>query len=98
MRGAVLYAPRDVRFEEREAPKIRVDRCHPPDLAHVRMRVGPVAESRTFSAPAAMLKPYGTCPQVRMPAGFRFVALTTIPSANTGNQGRAINDVVSLCK
>ena len=34
MRGAVLYGPRDVRFEERDdAEDHRADRCHHPDLA-----------------------------------------------------------------
>jgi len=47
MRGAVLYGPRDVRFEERETPKI----VKPTDAiirisGHVCLRVGPVAVSR----------------------------------------------------
>ena len=34
MRGTVLYGPRDIRFEDRETPKIdRADRCHHPDRA-----------------------------------------------------------------
>ena len=46
MRGAVLYGPRDVRFEERDAENHQADRCHHPDRGHVRVRVGPVAVPR----------------------------------------------------
>ena len=47
MKGAVLYGPRDVRFEERETPKI----VKPTDaviriVGHLRVRVGPVALPR----------------------------------------------------
>ena len=47
MRGAVLYGPRDIRFEEREVPTNRqADRRHHQDLGHLRVRVGPVAIPR----------------------------------------------------
>ena len=40
MTGAVLYGPRDVRFEERSAPTIiEDDRCHHQDLGQLRVRV-----------------------------------------------------------
>ena len=49
MRGAVLYGPRDVRFEERESPKI----VEPTDLdgqelfyAHVHLHGGPAPVRR----------------------------------------------------
>src|SRR6516225_8692084 len=47
MKGAVLHGPRDVRFEEREAPKIeKPNRCGHSHLGDVRVRVRPVALSR----------------------------------------------------
>ena len=47
MKGTVLYGPRDVRFEERDdADDHRADRCHHPDLGHLRVRVRPVALPR----------------------------------------------------
>ena len=44
MKGTVLYGPRDVRFEERDEPKM----IEPTDAiirvsAHLRLRVRPVA-------------------------------------------------------
>ena len=46
MRGAVLYGPRDVRFEDRETPKIdRADRRCDPHGRDVRLRIGPLAVS-----------------------------------------------------
>ena len=51
MRGAVLYGPRDVRFEERPDPTDRrADGRRHPALGDLRVRVGPLAVSR---APAA---------------------------------------------
>ena len=47
MRGAVLYGPRDVRFEDRpDTDDRRADRCHHPDVGHVRVRIRPVAVPR----------------------------------------------------
>ena len=47
MRGAVLYGPGDIRFEERtDAEDRRTDRRHHPDRGHLRVRVGPLAVSR----------------------------------------------------
>jgi hypothetical protein len=44
MQGAILYGPRDVRFEERYAPDDhQANRCRHQDLGHLRMRVRPVA-------------------------------------------------------
>ena len=46
MQAAVLYGPRDVRFEEREIPKItQADGRRHPTFGDMYLRIGPVAVS-----------------------------------------------------
>ena len=50
MRGAVLYGPRDVRFEERpDADHCRADGCDHPAVGHVHLWIRSLAVSRTQS-------------------------------------------------
>ena len=53
MRGAVLYGPRDVRFDERAGPEHhRADRRRHPAIRDVHLRLGSVALSRSRTRPA----------------------------------------------
>ena len=47
MQGAILYGPRDVRFEERDAPTIiKPTDAIISDFSHLRLRVRPMALPR----------------------------------------------------
>ena len=53
MKGAVLYGPRDMRFEERATRSIDKPRCRHQDISNLRVRVGPVALSRASAGQRA---------------------------------------------